>query len=150
MANHVRRQIREAVATAVTGLTTTSTRVFQSRVYPVQDAELPCLLIHTRSEASAPMTIHAPKAMDRTLQLEIVAVAKAVADLDDTLDGICKEVEIAVETWSIAGHGGLADSVHLVSTEFDLQGTGEKPTGTATMTYELNFFTLANAPDAAL
>ena len=150
MANHLRRQIREAVGTAVTGLTTTSTRVYQSRVYPVQDSELPCLLLHTKAEASAATTIHAPKVMDRTLQLEIVAVAKAVSDLDDTLDGICKEVEIAVETWSIAGLGGLADSVQLVATEFDLQGTGEKPTGTATLTYEINYFTQANAPDVAL
>lgn len=150
MANHVRRQIREAVATAVTGLTTTSTRVFRSRVYPAQTSELPCLLIFTRSEASAPMTIHAPKGMDRTLQLEIVAVAKAGADLDDTLDGICKEVEIAIETWSIAGLGGLAESIQLVSTEFELQGVGEKPTGTATLTYELSYFTQANAPDVAL
>lgn len=150
MANHLRQQIREAVATAVTGLTTTGSRVFQSRVYPAQTSELPCLLIFTRSEAAAPTTIHAPKGLERTLQLEIVAVAKAVSDLDDTLDGICKEVEIAVETWSIAGLGGLADSINLVSTEFDLQGTGEKPTGTATLTYELSYFTQANAPDVAL
>ena len=38
----------------------------------------------------------------------------------------------------------------LVTTEFDLQGTGEKPTGTATLTYEINYFTQANAPDVAL
>ena len=35
MANHLRRQIREAVAGAVTGLTTTAARVYQARVYPV-------------------------------------------------------------------------------------------------------------------
>lgn len=150
MANHVRRQIREAVATAVTGLATTGANVFQSRVYPAQSSELPALLIHTRSEDSAPVTIHGPKALERTLQLVIEAAAKATADIDDVLDQICKEVEIAVETWSVAGLGGIAESIHLVSTEFQMSGDGEKPAGVATMTFELSYFTQANAPDVAL
>ena len=150
MANHLRRQIRESVATAVTGLATTGANVFQSRIYPTQASELPALLIHTRSEDSQPLTIHGPKALERTLQLAIVAVAKSVADLDDVLDGICKEVEVAVENWSVAGLGGIAASIYLVSTEVEMTGEGEKPAGIATMTYELSYFTQANAPDVAL
>ena len=34
MANHVRQQIRERIATDLTGLTTTGSKVYQSRVYP--------------------------------------------------------------------------------------------------------------------
>jgi hypothetical protein len=150
VANHIRRQIREAVATAVTGLTTTSTRVFQSRVYPAQTSELPCLLIYTRSESTEPISIHNPKTTERRLQLEIVALAKAVSDLDDTLDGICKEVEIALATWEAAGLGGLARSIDLLSTEFDLQGEGEKPLGSATMVFQVVSFTQSTAPDVAL
>jgi hypothetical protein len=148
MANHVRRQIREAVATAVTGLATTGARVFQSRVYPAQTSELPCLLIYTRSEVSEPITIHAPKELQRRVQLEVVAIAKATADLDDTLDGICKEVEIALAE-PVAGLAGLSKSIALVSTEFDLQGVAEKPAGSATMVYAVDYFTFENAPDVA-
>jgi hypothetical protein len=148
VANHLRRQIREAVGTAVTGLATTSTRVFQSRVYPVQTAELPCLLVYSRSETSEVVSIHAPKMLERKLTLEIVAIAKAVADLDDTLDQICKEVETAL-AMPVAGLAGLAKDINLVSTEYDLEGVSEKPTGSATLIYEIGYFNLENAPDTA-
>lgn len=149
MANHLRRQIREAVAGAVTGLATTGARVFQSRVYPTQTSELPCLLVYTRSETSEPITIHPDREIERNLQLEIVAVAKANADLDDTLDQICKEVEIAL-AMPLAAIVGKGKSIELVSTEMDMQGSGEKPTGSATMTYQVDYFNAENAPDVAL
>jgi len=41
MANHVRQQIRERLATDLTGLTTTGRRVYQSRVYSLEDGNLP-------------------------------------------------------------------------------------------------------------
>ena len=148
MANHVRRQIREAVATAITGLATTGTRVFQSRVYLAQVSELPCLLVYTRSERSAPTTIHDPRMIERTLQIEVVALAKATADLDDTLDGICKEVETALAN-PVAGLLSLARPITLIGSEFELEGIQEKPAGRATLTYELSYFTLENAPDTA-
>jgi predicted phage gp36 major capsid-like protein len=149
VANHLRRQIREAVAGAVTGLATTGARVFQSRVYPLQTAELPGLLVYTRSETSEPITIHPDRDIERVLSLEIVAVAKANADLDDTLDQICKEVE-TVLAMPLAALNGKAKSIQLVSTEFDLQGSGERPTGSATMTFEVDYFNAENAPDVAL
>lgn len=148
MANHVRRQIREAIGTAVTGLVTTGANVFQSRVYPVQTSELPCLLINTRNESSAVITIHGPPMLERTLNVEVHALAKATADLDDVLDGICKEVEVVLAD-PVAGLSSLARSITLTSTDFELQGTAEKPAGRATLVYEVAYFTLENAPDVA-
>ncbi|MEY2654030.1 MAG: hypothetical protein RLZZ524_1058, partial [Pseudomonadota bacterium] len=52
MANHLRQQIREAVAGAVTGLTTTGARVYQGRVYPLEDAQLPGLTVSSLAEVS--------------------------------------------------------------------------------------------------
>ena len=34
---HVRQQIRDAIVTALTGLTTTGTNVFRSRIYPLEN-----------------------------------------------------------------------------------------------------------------
>lgn len=149
MANHLRRQIREAVATRLTGLSTTGASVHQSRVYAVQDSELPCLLVFTRSESIGETTIHAPKVVSRVLTLEIVAIAKANDALDDTLDQICKEVEVALAN-PVTALEPLAESIGLVSTEYELSGAGEKPTGQATLLYEINYFTAENAPDVAL
>ena len=37
MANHIRQQIREKFGTTLTGLTTTGSNVFESRVYPLEN-----------------------------------------------------------------------------------------------------------------
>jgi len=60
MANHVRQQLREAIATAITGLTTTSTRVFQSRVYPIEVGQLPCLVVTSDGDEITAQTVHHP------------------------------------------------------------------------------------------
>lgn len=147
MANHLRRQIREAVATAVTGLTTTGARVFQSRVYPLQDTELPALLIYTEGETSVRRTLAAPGLLERTARVVVRAVAKATADLDDTLDQICKEVEIALAMPNATV--SVVKTITLVATDIELDGSAEKPTGQAAMTYEVIYFTAENAPDVA-
>jgi hypothetical protein len=141
--------LREAVAAVVTGLATTGANVFQSRVYPTQAAELPCLLIFTNSEASSVITINRPGTVDRVLQMQVVAVARQTDDVDDVLDGICKEVEIAL-AMPVAGLGTLAKSIMLTATEIEMEGTAEKPVGSAAMTFEVNYFTAENAPDVAL
>lgn len=149
MANHLRRQIREAIATAVTGLTTTSTRVFQSRVYPLErGTDLPGLLVFSLAETSERRTMPAPGLMERTLRVQVVAVARALADLDDTLDGICKEVEVAL-AMPCAALAGLAKTITLTSTDIELQGTSDRPVGQAAMTYEVVYMAAENAPDVA-
>lgn len=149
MANHVRRQIREAIGTAVTGLTTTGTRVFQSRVYPLQDTELPALLVYSQSESILPTTIHGPAVLDRTLRVRVAGIAKATADLDDTLDQIAKEVEVAL-SGPPAGLLALVRVARLTDTEIEMTGTAEQPVGRIELSYELEYFTAENAPDVAL
>lgn len=149
MANHLRRRIREAIATAVTGLTTTSTRVFQSRVYPLErGTDLPGLLVFSLAETSERRTAPAPGIMERVLRVQIVAVARALADLDDTLDGICKEVEMAL-AMPCSALAGLAKTITLTSTDIEMQGTSDRPVGQAAMTYEVVYLAAENAPDVA-
>lgn len=38
---HLREQIRDRVVTDLTGLTTTGSRVFRSRIYPLENNDLP-------------------------------------------------------------------------------------------------------------
>jgi hypothetical protein len=148
VANHLRQQIREAVAGAVTGLTTTGARVYQGRVYPLEDAQLPGLTVASLAEVSQRTTLPAPGMMARTLRLEVRAFAKAVASLEDTLDLICKEVEIAL-AMPCAALAGIAKSITLISTDIELQGISEKPVGQAALTYEIVYMAAENAPDVA-
>ena len=147
MANHVRQQIRERVGTVLTGLTTTGSNVYQSRVYPLSASNLPGLLIYTLSETSEPDVMGVQQGVERLLTLAVEGYAKATANLDDTLDTVCKEVETA-----IAGDtklNNLARNAFLTSTEIQLNGDGEQPIGVATMTFEVNYRTINNAPDVA-
>ena len=49
---HVRKQIRDAIKTALTGLATTGANCYQSRVFPFESTKLPALLIYTKSETT--------------------------------------------------------------------------------------------------
>jgi hypothetical protein len=147
MANHLRRQIREAIGTAVTGLATTGANVFQSRVYPAETSKLPCLLVFTRSETVEAETIHAPRTLSRVLSVEVQAVTKATADIDDALDGICKEVEVALAAPSAVL--ALADDIVLRSTDIEMIGSQEKPAGVARMVFDVSYYSLATTPDVA-
>ena len=149
MANHVRRQIREAVVSALTGLTTTGSRVFASRVYPLEAADLPGLQVFTVSESSVVESISNPSPLDRTLVLRVEVVARATADLDDALDGICKEVEIAL-AMPCAALAGLAKTIALGNTDIEFDGGGDQPTGRAVMDYVISYNVMENAPDVAI
>lgn len=147
MADHLRQRILEAVETAVTGLATTGANVFRSRLYTLQASNLPALRLSLGAEAVQPATIHAPMVQDRKLQVEINVVHQAIAELDDALNGILKEVEIAVAGMSLSG---LAESITLQSVERPEFEAGSQPLGQTILTYEVNYFTAANAPDVSL
>jgi len=88
---HVRQQIREAVATAITGLASAAS-VHQSRVYDLEAGDLPAFKVYTLSEGSERDSLSYPRGTRRQLQVVVEAAAKAAADLDDTLDTLCAEV----------------------------------------------------------
>ena len=148
MADHVRRQIRVAAVAALTGLSTTGARVYASRVYPLQDADLPALRIYTQEEAVQLASLGVSRRRERTLDLVVEACAKAVSGLDDTLDQIQKEVEIALD--ANQGLGGLCKYVELKGVADALEGEAEKPVGVKRMVFEVLYYTALGAPDTAL
>jgi hypothetical protein len=145
---HVRQQIRERIATEVTGLTTTGSNVFQSRVYPLQASNLPGLLIYTTSETSEPLDMgRTSRLMGRSLSVNIDAYVKAVSNFDDTVDTVCSEVEVALGGSTI---NGLVKDIYIESTDIDYQSEGDQPLAVATMVWVCEYETAANAPDTAL
>ena len=109
--SHVRQQLRERAATTLTGLTTTGTKVYQSRVYPLGAANLPGLLIYTKSEDSEAVTMSGARTLLRNLSLVIEGYVKAVSNYDDTVDTIAKEVETAMG--NDVTHNGPVSYTHL-------------------------------------
>lgn len=146
MANHVRQQLREAVATAVTSLTTTGTRVYQSRYYPLQTSELPCLVISTDGDQVENLTVHSPSEQQRTTRVRIDGYARSVSSVDDTLDLISKEVEIAISSSSTAIVKGLM----YIGSQIDTEVIGDQPVGKVSMLFTKDLYTLSNAPDVLI
>jgi len=135
---HIRKLIRDDIETTLTGLTTTGSNVFASRVYPIQTAKMPGLCIYTSSETIEAQTIKPPRGLIRSLEVSVEAyVESAVAD--DVLDTIAAEVEAAMTT--DLTRGGNAKDTRLVSFEADFAGEGERPIVVGRFIFEIVYST---------
>ena len=148
MANHIRQQIRERVGTTLTGLTTTGSNVFQSRVYNLVNAKLPAIIIYTKSEDSELLEMGSTRTLQRNLSLVVEAYVKANTNFDDTIDTIAKEVEAAMG--ADVTHNSLARDTFLDSTEINYNAEGEQPVAVMTMVYNINYLTTEATADVAL
>tara|TARA_R110001592_G_scaffold56482_1_gene172276 strand:- start:2071 stop:2517 length:447 start_codon:yes stop_codon:yes gene_type:complete len=148
MANHVRTQIREKFGTTLNNLTTTGTRVYQSRVYPLETGGTPALLIYTKEEDSEPVVIGTNRLSVRNLAVAVEIYVKAVSNFDDTLDTSAKEVEMAIAADPTLG--GLAKDCYLQSTEIDFNAEGEAPLCFASLIFLTNYYVKEQAPDVAV
>ena len=145
---HVRRSIREQVASTVTGLTTTGSRVFQSRVFRLEAAVLPCLVVYTKTE-SVELDTMIPRALNRDLTVEVEGYAMGSDDVDDTLDLIAEECENALGADSEFTVGGIAKSIALENTEMEIEGAGDQPIGVGRLSFTVRYrTTMANAGTA--
>jgi len=146
MANHVRQQIREYFGTNLNNLTTTGTRVHESRVYPLDT--LPALVIYTKSETSEPIVIGTNRLLERNLSVAIECYVKATSNFDDSVDTICKEVEEAIAADTTLG--GLAKDTFLESTEIEFNAEGEQPMGFVSLTFLTKYYVQETNPDVAV
>ena len=147
MANHLRRQIRERVATMLTGLSTTGSNVFQSHVYPLENADLPALCIYTQDEEIEVGAMGDPRVCHSTMTLIVDGYAQTSSNLDDQLDQIGKEVQVAM-----AGDTDINNLVidsYLSSVDISYSGEGTSPIGVIRHNYSVLYRYAENAPDVA-
>tara|TARA_Y100001951_G_C11212965_1_gene224052 strand:+ start:384 stop:824 length:441 start_codon:yes stop_codon:yes gene_type:complete len=144
---HLRQQIRERIGTDVTGLSTTGSNVFQSRIYPVEDGSLPCLLVYSTSEDSEVTEMASPRPITRVLNVVIQGVSGSSTH-DDSLDTISKEVEVAMA--ADVKINDLANNSYLASTEIEFNAEGAKPISIIRLNYEIEYRNLDNNPETAI
>jgi len=147
MSDHVRKQIRNAAKGALQGLGTTGDRVFVSRVYPLDTAQLPGLLIFTPAEDSG--REDSPTDLMRDLTLQVHGIVRISGSLEDELDDIALEVEQALDGLGLAG---LAKIYHgIQGTVSTLAGEDvDKPHGAIAMEFLYTYRTVSGAPDVAV
>ena len=147
---HARKQIRDAVGAAlIAAATVAGARVHLSRVYPLQAANLPALRIYTTDEASETdeRTMGADPQMLRKQLLIVEGVLKQTADIDDAMDELAAEVEIALAENML---GDLIKDIVIAGTNLDINADGEQPVGVVTMSYEVLYMTTTTDPETAL
>lgn len=142
---HARDQIRDAVLAAVTGLTTTKKNAFASRVHPVNDTELPCVLVFTREETSEPITMAQPRTMQSTLTVMVEGYVKLTTGYDDKLDKISVEVIKAI--YNSTSLRAVVRDIFLSNTAITLVGDVEKPVAVVSMSFQAEYQTKENDPE---
>ena len=146
---HVRKQIRDLAITALTSLTTTGANVFSDRAAPIPQDKLPALRVFIAREdgrlgdgaMGSDPTVH------RTALMTVIGYADG-SGLDDTLDLIASEVEVAID--GAGNYGGLTvGNATYTGTEINID-EGESRTGSIAMTWEVQYRTAESNPDIAL
>jgi hypothetical protein len=144
---HVRQQIRDRIATILTGLPSTGNNVYKMRRYALDDSKLPAILVYTMDESSSLITIGS-RTITRTINIsvEILALGSS-ATIQDTIDTLCVNVEEAVgNDYQL---NGLAKSCILASTEVDIVTDGEKPISSARLVFACEYITAINDVETA-
>jgi len=143
---HARQQIREAIVTAVTGLTTTGSRVFPSRVLPVTESELPCLCVYTRTDTPdypAGVMANRPR---RVLQVHVEGYVGG--DDQDTLDDIAAEVETAL--YGAAALDALVGGIELGEQVMRVDGEGAQLLSVVDLVFNVSYSTAEGIPGTVL
>lgn len=144
---HVRKTIRDNVTTTLTGLTTTGSRVYQTRLFPLATAKLPGLCIYTSSENTEYATIGRPRTQIRQLEVVVEAYVKGASNLDDTIDTISVEVEEAIA--ADPSRGGGAKDTQITGFDVEYDGDGDQSVGVARFTISVTYVTVENDIEAA-
>jgi hypothetical protein len=147
---HVAESIVLAVKTELTGLTTSGANVFDSRVYDLQDAELPALLIEQGDEEVEQTNVQGD--LERTLTITVAATVKQAAGYRSTLNKMRAEVEAALDAGMAPGQplAGLCQDLVLAGTTMEASGEGEKPAAKAVMTFVATYTTARGYPETPL
>lgn len=137
--SHVRTQIRNRIATLVTGLPVTGASVYKMRKYALDDSKLPAICVYTTDESSGLVTI-GTRTLRRVINVMVEVFVKGSSTaVPDTIDGICVSVEEAIA--ADFALNGLAKSCILTGTETDVNIEGEQGIGTARLVYAVEYVT---------
>lgn len=145
--SHVRQQIREKVALVLSTASAAAT-ISQSRVHALPAGTTTAALVYTVSETVTDTTLTRPRALMRELVLAIELVARATADLDDTLDGLCVKAEEAIGADPTLG--GLAKDTILRTTTINQRFEGDAPIGSARLEFLVMYRTSETDSDLAV
>jgi hypothetical protein len=142
--SHARTQIRNAVTTLLKSNTTAGNNVFEARAYPLDDPNLPALLVYTKQETVGEQSMSRPRTQHRELLLTVEAYVKANSNADETIDTLALEIEQLIAADQTLG--GLVKDTALDTTQMQFSDDGEKPISVMMITFSVLYAVKENAP----
>jgi len=145
---HVRKMIRDNITSTLTGLSTTGSNVFQTRLFSLGENKLPAICVYTKAEASEYATMTRPRTLIRSLDVAVEFFVKSTANVDDAIDQIALEIEEALYTDQT--RGGYAKDTQITDFEADYNSDGEQSVGVGRFTISVEYVTLENDIESAV
>jgi hypothetical protein len=144
MTTSIRAQVRAAAVTALNAVPSLAGRVFMDQEYVLQPTHLPALMVAVSESANLEGSFS--DGVERTLTLQLRAVAKATSGLSAALDaiGYAAEGALMVNGLYVAGRTFYPDAF---SAEVpDLSAVGDQPVGELSMEFVFFIPTQRAAP----
>jgi len=133
MADHVRKQVRNAVETALPvsmpGLT-----LLKSNAKNIDGSQLPAVRVIARREVILQEAM-AGWGVDREIELKVIVNDFDGDDLDDVMDAHGASVEPAI--LSILDVSGIVEVAEYLGSEITLEGVGEQRSGAIELTFRV-------------
>lgn len=139
---HPRTQIRNAFVERLTDATAAEERVYKGRLMPIEEPELPAIVIHTREpEEIQGRSISGWNGFERRRCIvSVVCIAQSFDDIDEDLDTMANQVEAALQSWTIPGFES-SDALLLDTKSDDPEFDGSLTTGATTLRYVVTYRT---------
>ena len=131
----IEQLIRETATSTLTGLTTTGSNIFASRVHNLEAIKLPALLLYTRDLESEPLVLGATRTIEKNLTLHVEGYVKQNTNYDDKIDDICVEVEEALFTNRLLNN--LVKDTFLTESVIEYENEGETPLARVLMDFQV-------------
>lgn len=140
---HARRTIREGITAALKAAAITGIRVYENRLYPVAESDLPCLLVISGGDQSENIDMSNDPLQQRDVRIEIRAIVKTSKDLDDAMEAICVKVEQAIASAVF----GFKAARRYLATEHRENAVGNQPVGESRIFYAFEIMTRQSDPE---
>jgi hypothetical protein len=142
MTTHPRTQIRIAFVERLTDATAAEERVYKGRLMPIEEPELPAIVVHTREAEE--IQERSPSGWNgferRRCIISVVCIAQSFDDIDEDLDTMANQVEAALQSWIIPGFES-SNALLLDTKSDDPEFDGSLTTGATTLRYAVTYQT---------
>jgi hypothetical protein len=137
---HPRTQLRAAFVSRLLNVTAAEDRVYKGRLMPIEEPQLPAIVIHTREPDE--LQERSPSGWNgferRRCIVSVICIAQSFDDIDEDLDSMADQVEAALQSWIIPGFES-SDAFYLDTRSDDPEFDGALTTGATTLRYEVTY-----------